>query len=531
MELIKSIKKVATQLSLQNVPEILDSRLKLLSCDQTRISITGGSNVGKSTLINALANTQIKVSSLPTMQTSRITFNGMGEKDSIESDSDWLKEKELEIWELSEQDFGNDPKLIDLGMHFVTSDICIMLLNSMSALSRSEIVQLDVLEQLGIPTLLVLSKADQLNKNDYDEVEKYVTQKTSKYHYIKILASEEPVHISKLADKIKSAINSLLENSNPRKSSRASLLRLFVTDALVNLFEECNKKIEASEEAKAKVEKMTNEKKSKLSDSTTIWLKLQTALTQRKNDTASKIKQVFEKKKAETIRQLSHYIDMCGDVKLYWEKELPFRLEDVMKMNSQAASQLINADVMNTINWLNSEIKKAFNKNLNSIQPITCTIEAEPFISTENPQISDNKKMRIVARIGTAATIIAAGTMFATMGIGGIVMATSMVSGIGAEYFMNRKQSESKEKIQSLIPQMVDQAQQRLSINISDNLNKAYSELIKNLQTYQTQWLEEAELNIEKEKKIALYNCTTDAKKWVQCMEEINAISKEINNL
>jgi hypothetical protein len=136
--------------------------------------------------------------------------------------------------------------------------------------------------------------------------------------------------------------------------------------------------------------------------------------------------------------------------------------------------------------------------------------------------------MRIVARVGTAATVIAAGTMFATMGIGGIVMATGMVAGIGAEFFMNRKQSESKEKVQSLIPQMVEQAQQKLSINISDNLNKAYGELIKNLQSYQDLWLEEAEQNIEKERQIALYNCKTDADKWIQCMQEINALSEDI---
>ena len=527
---LDSIKRIAAQLSVPNVTENLDSRMKLLSCDQTRLTVVGGSNVGKSTLINALVNTSIEVSSLPTMKTSRVTIKGKGDKDSIESDSDWLRDKQLEIWELAEHDFGSEPKLINFGVYFAFSDICIMLLNSMSALSRSEIAELDVLDQLGIPTLLVLSKADQLNGNDYNEVEKYVIQKTCKYNSVKVLSAEEPVHVGKLADKIKLIINSLLEEANPIITSRASISRLFVTDALVNLFEECSKRIEASEESKSKVEKMTNEKKSKLSDSTTIWLKLQTALTQRKNDTASKIKGALEKKKSETIRQLSHNVDMCSDVKLYWEKELPYRLEEVMRMNSQAASQLINSDVLNTISWLNIEIKRSFNKSLNSLQPITCSIEPEPFVSTENPEISDNKKMRIVARVGTAATVIAAGTMFATMGIGGVVMATGMVAGIGAEFFMNRKQSESKEKVQALIPQMVEQAQQKLTIDISDNLNNAYNELIKSLQSYQDLWLEEANQNIEKERQIALFNCKTDADKWVQCMQEINALSEEIDN-
>lgn len=527
---LESIKRIASQLDMPNVSEVLESRLTQLECEQTRIVIAGGANVGKTTLINALANTDLEVSSIPTTKTARITYKGSGKTETIDSDSKWLQGKGLELWELSDADLRNEPTLGEFGLHFIHSDVCIMLLNSMSALSRSEISQLEVLEQLGIPTLLVLSKADQVNGNDYLEVEKYVEQKTAKYSNIKVLTSERNVHVKELAEKVREVINELLDEANPKVSSRAALSRLFETEAIASLYEACNKKIESANEANAKVEFMTNDKKSKLSDTATIWLKLQTTLSQRKNDTATKIKEVFAKKKQETIRQLSHNVELCGDVKLYWEKELPYRLEDVMRTNSQAASQLINADVMNTINWLNLEIKKSFNKSLNSIQPITCTIEPDPFIPTENPEISDNKKMRIVARVGTAATVIAAGTMFATMGISGIVMATGMMAGIGAEFFMNRKQSESKEKVQSLIPQMVDQAQQKLSINISDNLNKAYSELIKNLQSFQGLWMEEAERNIEKERQIALYNCKTDADKWIQCMHEINTLSEKIIN-
>ena len=525
---LESFKRIETRLEMSNVSEILESRLMQLVCEQTRVTITGGANVGKTTLVNALVGTDLEVSSIPTSKTTRITYKG--NLDSVDSESEWLQEKNLEIWELSDADLGNEPTSGEFGLHFIHSDVCVMLLNAMSALSRSEISQLEVLEQLGIPTLLVLSKADLVNANDYFEVEKYVEQKTAKYINIKVLTSERNVHVRELAEKVKEVINELLNDANPKVSSRAALSRLFEAEALASLYEACNKRIESANKRKAKVESITNDKKSKLSDATTVWLKLQTAMSQRKNETAVKIKEVFEKKKQEIIRQLSHNVEMCGDVKLYWEKELPYRLEDIMRMNSQAASQLINADVMNTINWLNLEIKKSFNKSLNSIQPITCTIESDPFVPTDNPEISDNKKMRIVARVGTAATVIAAGTMFATMGIGGIVMATGMVAGIGAEFFMNKKQSESKEKVQSLIPQMVDQAQQKLSIDISDNLNKAYEELIKNLQSYQDLWLEEANQNIEKERQIALYNCKTDADKWIQCMQEINALSEDINN-
>ena len=284
---LNSIKRIATQLNMQDVYKTLESRLSQLSCDQTRISIVGGSNVGKTTLINALANTNVEVSSLPTMKTYRVCIHDGGDN-TVKSDSEWLQEKNIEIWEMSEQDQGNDPKLIDYGLFFSHSDICVMLLNSMSALSRSEMSQLDVLDNLGIPTLVVLSKADQLMQSDYKEVENYVIQKTRKYNAVKVLQPESPVSVGLLAEQIKSIINELLEEANPQKNSRAAISRVYITDALASLSEECNKKIVASEESKARVENLTNEKRTKMSDSTTIWLKLQTALTQRKNETASK---------------------------------------------------------------------------------------------------------------------------------------------------------------------------------------------------------------------------------------------------
>ena len=258
---LESIKRIATQLDKPNVSEVLESRLKQLSCEQTRVTIAGGANVGKTTLINALANTDLEVSSIPTSMTVRVTYEGKGDSESVKTNSEWLQEKNIEIWELSDAELGNEPTLGEFGLHFIHSDVCIMLLNSMSALSRTEISQLEVLEQLGIPTLLVLSKADQVNGNDYFEVEKYVEQKTSKYSNIRLLISGRNVHVKELADKVREVINELLNDANPKVSSRAALLRLFETEALASLYEVCNNKIESANEARVKVESITNDKK------------------------------------------------------------------------------------------------------------------------------------------------------------------------------------------------------------------------------------------------------------------------------
>lgn len=526
------IQTLSAQLNCPDIANQLSKRIELLEGELTRICVTGGSNVGKSTFINAMVGTHLEVSSLPTQLTSRVVpAESIAAKDSgvVISDSEWLKKGNYEIIELPDVDLNPESTPIEATVHFAHTDICIMLLNAMAALSRLELRQLEVLDSLGIPTMLILSKTNQLPKSDYDEVLNYIERNIKKFCSVQLLREEQDASMEQLTGFVCQAIDSRMADTPAKETSRAALRRAFETDALNALAAKCKEKIHQVAEAIQKVDSMSAGKRSKLSDSATLWLRLQSELSQRKDVTASKIREAFEKKKNEIIRQLCHNVEMCNDVKVYWEKELPYRLEDIMKMNAQTATQLINADVTNTINWLNQEVKKSFHKNLNTIQPISYTIESSPNIVTDNPDIADNKKLRIVTRVGTAVTVIAAGTMCATMGIGGIIMAVSMMSGIGAEYFMNRKQNESKKKVQELIPQVVEQAQQKLIIDVSDNLSKAYSDLLGNLQAYQDEWISEAEQNIEKEHQIALYNCQVENGQWEKCMQEINNQIEIIN--
>ena len=524
------IKKLTTRLECPEVYEKLQLRCSMLEGEQTRISVTGGLNVGKTSLINSIADTQMEESLLANAKTVRVTIKGLGQADDVESESPWMKSENVEIWELTDQNLGPEPKLIDYGLHFAHTDVCVMLLNTAAALSRSEMAQLNFLEQLGIPTLLVLAKADQLQPDDYVKVVKYVSDMVSKYSFVKLIETHEALPIKGMSNDVKVAIHDLLSEANPGISSRASLARLFEIDATVALIEACSVKMNAINEKKEKIQELTNAKKLKLSDGTTIWLKLQNDLAKRKNETVNKTQKLFDQKKEDIVRRLQYDVDMCGDVKKFWEKKINFELEEVARSNAQAASQIINSDAVAVINWLNQEIKKSFGNSLNAISPITYTVEPITTATTDNVQIADTDRMRIVARVGTAVTVIAAGTLATTLGIAGITMAVVMLSGIGAEFFMKRKQEESREKVKSLIPEMVEQMHQKFVISISEELDKSYANLISNLQNQQGNWLKIASEQIEKEHSIAMYNCQQEAEQLEDCMKEINRLSEEIQN-
>ena len=291
------IKKLTTRLECPEVYEKLQLRCSMLEGEQTRISVTGGLNVGKTSLINAIADTQMEESFLANAKTVKVTIKGLGQADDVESESPWMKSENVEIWELTDQNLGPEPKLIDYGLHFAHTDVCVMLLNTTAALSRSEMAQLNFLEQLGIPTLLVLAKADQLRQEDYVKVVKYVSDMVSKYSFVKLLETPEALPVKGMSNDVKVAIHNLLSEVNPRINSRASLARLFETDATVALIEACCVKMNAINEKKEKTRELTNAKKLKLSDGTTIWLKLQNGLAKRKNETVDKTRKLFDQKK------------------------------------------------------------------------------------------------------------------------------------------------------------------------------------------------------------------------------------------
>ncbi|MBQ3926651.1 MAG: 50S ribosome-binding GTPase, partial [Bacteroidaceae bacterium] len=204
---IGTIKKLSAQLGCSNVYEKLNSRMKMLEGSSTRISITGGHSGGKSSLINALLGTHEEVSLLPTYKTTRFVRKGLSFTDDAgitnttgaihvtEVDSAWMQAQKLEVWELSDLDVEGEMTLIQLGEHSAHTDVCVMLLNAMMPLSRTEMTKIEALEKLSIPTLLVFSMADRMQEGDYQEVAKYVKQKTSSFHTVKVLAPEKPMPV------------------------------------------------------------------------------------------------------------------------------------------------------------------------------------------------------------------------------------------------------------------------------------------------------------------------------------------------
>ena len=196
-----------------------------------------------------------------------------------------------------------------------------------------------------------------------------------------------------------------------------------------------------------------------------------------------------------------------------------------MKADVQSATQMINQELIRTMQWLQDELLKQFRCKMSLATSVVGNTASKAPVDT-GIYIADTNRLKIVTRIGTAATVIAAGTLLATAGIGGIVMAVSMVSGLGAEFFMRKKNNEAKEEIKRHLPDIVTRAQLQVVTDFSQKLQDVTSELVAHLQTLKTDWMETSRKEIAQELAIAKFNFNPS--KWENVMGRINQLTEII---
>lgn len=529
------LQKLSEELSAKSVFDDFELNVKALKTDNLRLGIMGQPNTAKTTLVNCLVGTSLPVSTLPS-QTNYVISYGAEEHNfpsnesgqsviEIKVDSEWLRANKLTISEINNDIIPDEATAIDLCLLVSKFDVCVYLLNAQSALNRTDLFILNNLHDINMPVLLVLSRIDLLSNEDRKEVIEYVRGNISDFKNITLL--DIPSSIKDSSVSIKESINILLREANVA-TTRKNFENFFMTVAIGKLYEICQKHIEGCESKKLSIDKLADEKLAKLDEKSTEWLRVETSLRQRISLISEKLRAFMSDRKEDMIRRLSHDVDVCGDVKLFWEKDFPFRLEELVRSEMGSATQLVNQELIKVMQWLQDELLKQFRCKISLTTGIVGERGKGTVQNSDEVAIADTQKLKIVTRIGTAATVIAAGALFATSGIGGIIMAVSMVSGLGAEFFMRKQNNDSKEQIKRHIPDIIERANLQLVTDYENKVQDVTSELIAHMQTLKTDWLESSKKTIEQEKAIATFNFGSN--KWDSIMARINQLGELLIN-
>ena len=523
------LKKLSEELSAEHVYDEYIKDVSSLNTDNVRLGIMGQPNTAKTTLINGLLGTKLPVSNLPSQTNYTINYGKVSEDSLVQEnkgteiivDSDWLKNHNLSILEINNDIVPDETSPMELCSIISKCDVCIYLINAQSALNRTDLFILNNLKDINMSTILVLSRLDLLSEEDQNEVYTYVKSNISEFTNVSLpLLSDS---ISKSASVIKDEVDKSLSKVNV-KAIRSNFDNFYLTIAIGQLYEICQAHIDECNEKKHSIEQLTTDKMLKLDEKSTQWLSVESKLRQRISVISDKLRTFMTDRKDDMLRRLSHDVDVCGDVKLFWEKDFPFRLEEMVRSEMGSATQLVNQELVKTIQWLQDELLKQFRCKISLTTGIVNERGKSTIQNADEVPIADIQKLKIVTRIGTAATVIAAGALFATSGIGGIIMAVSMVSGLGAEFFMRKQSNDSKEQIKKHLPDIIERVNLQIVTDYESKIHEVTAELISHLQTLKSDWMESSKKTIEQEKAIAIFNF--GSAKWDSIMARINQLSE-----
>lgn len=550
MKTLNEIKEIASSLDAIEVYETYKTRYNELEEDCIRIGVIGGSCSGKTALINGITGTKLPIQGFASGVGYEIRYGKEekyfimgnssdkcpdidtippGEIVQVECPNDWLKDKHLIVKEKIERRFEDD----DMGINFHVSDldVCVYIIDGLMPYTKNDALIIDSLDKFGIPTLVVVSKMDHLQGNDellnsssVKEVTNYLSNCLAERQNVSLCFGKQGQSLSNMTAEIKSHLEKTISSFN-KDEIRAAQNNLFLVDVISSLFkksEEMRKGIEAKE---AQVEANTEDKKNRISSLDGEWVRIELELTKKRQECEEHLRNRLEDKKADILRKISHELDTVNDIKVYWERDLAYRIDEIMRAESQNTCQLINNDIVNTLRWLQDELQKTFKRKSFVAPSVTFTTDDNSVI-LDNIELVDYKRLKIVTRVGTAVTVIAAGTLLATSGIAGALMAISMVSGIGAEWFMGRKTKDAREKVKSILPSIIDQAILGYVDKVSTSLRDSYADIIANLRKSQETWKAEMEKEIEEEDKIAHYNVGID--KYNKIVEALNQLSDKL---
>lgn len=539
---------LANQIGIKNAYDNLETKLKDVETQKVVITIIGGNpGCGKTSIVKKITKTDalLPINSFSRKIACSYEFadidscvcNGKqvewtdieklgcaNQNLQIKLNSQFLSNNNIIIRELSEFSLNDNTTDSDIINYLGFTDLCLYVIDGMMPLNRTDIKLIDLLNRIEIPTILLLSKYDLIPENNKMDVLEYIN--SNKYTHggsIVNLIDKDLLNSNSLIDKITSIIQEQIElfDVTGNKESFESFYWNQFTVATIN---ECNSQIEALKPLKEKIYFAKNTKMAKLSSQKQDWFNLENEIMNKRRYVESKIKANLDAQTDGMLRRLVHDVEVCNDIKQFWEMELSYRMDDVVRAECQNITQVINKDIVLTLQWLQEQIQIKFKKSGITIPIVSCEIDGEQ-INIDDIEVADNKKMRIITRVGSAAVVFATGAILASTGVGGAVLAASTLSGIGAEMFMNHKAKKSKEKIVSLLPRILEERKLRFSLSISQSLQNAFNEIIDTLRKSSSEWEADSNKTIAEEENIALYNYNQQVSKWTSLIEQINKLN------
>lgn len=188
------------------------------------------------------------------------------------------------------------------------------------------------------------------------------------------------------------------------------------------------------------------------------WVKLKLDLTQRSRAMTDAMLKYIDTQSDDLLRRLRHDVDVYPDPKTYYQKELPYKLEDVVNGDLRKLAELMSKGFNANLTWLQSVLKSFGVKSFN-VPFMTHQLDSEEYVQ-EDLELIDIHATKLKARAGTLVTCLA----LSPYGIA--VFAGSMIAGTIAEELMLSRAQQSRELIQECLPDIIARYKSQMKAHV-----------------------------------------------------------------
>jgi GTPase SAR1 family protein len=406
----------------------------------------------------------------------------------ISLNHDWLRSLDIEIidtpgaGDLSERRANLVSDILN------QCDATVLLVSATSPFSMTEAAFLEQ-EVIGnhVPRIMVvISKLDLINIHERGKLVESISQRIFKIaSNIPVLTTYSIDENSQLETDCLTAIIGQIEslvNQGERRIWRSRQVSQQLIDWLNQLREITQGVISAIhlniEEKKRYLRQAENE----IDRSNIIWDNLQIELEQRRLQRTQQIHQKLRENKEEIAENLQIELQRNPDLKLLWERDLPFRLRRELTMLSRKSENFLLKFVTQDVEWLQREVARIFNTNVKQ-QVFTPSENNEIEFQLGDQNITDVQKYRVFTRIGSTAAMITGSILGGPIG-----MAASTGFLLVSEQYLNQELDTQREVLSDELNRVIDIAIDEYCQQVSQRLRQLYQKIVNDIQTEQSAW-------------------------------------------
>lgn len=204
---------------------------------------------------------------------------------------------------------------------------------------------------------------------------------------------------------------------------------------------------------------------------------LRLLLVKKSRELSNSIATRIESKGNDMLWQMMHDIEWCSDPKVFYEKEIPFRIENQLRIDMQQIPEAIAQQYAINLNWLQGSLKQLGCQEFRV--PLSDYNVSTSDYYQEKLNLIDIHKTRLYSRLGTLFVALC----LSGFGLGAFV--GSMLCGTGAEELLLSRSHTSKEKIKQIIPTIVENYKLQMKAHILGVLAEVDSNIMNELKKIQ----------------------------------------------